>query len=141
MSKIGVGVGEDFPVDETKPAETGPGTEKPRDDEEARYCDSREDYRREHDEWRDRKRAFKEEMRRRLRGRFGDHHHHSFGGHRAFVAVAAIVAVILAFALIPHLFTIALVAVALAVLFIAAQYHLHHHHYGDYGLPPHDADV
>ena len=84
MSKIGVGVGEEFPVDETKPAETGAAGSQ---SDETRCRGSREDRDKMRSEWREKKRAFKDEMRRRWHENFGEdyHHHH----HRVvYVALA-----------------------------------------------------
>jgi len=83
MGKFGVGVGDDFPVDDGRGnaggGDQGP-TDPPRDDR-AEYEEwkrrreewraQREHWRRQRDEWRARKRAFKEKVRQAARENFG----------------------------------------------------------------------
>jgi hypothetical protein len=138
MSKIGVGVGEEFPVDETKPAEGGaPGSQ---DEDRARYRAWREEREKMRSEWREKKRAFREEIRQRWRERFGDrpygdfdHHHH----HHRIVPLAIVAGIgLIALALLPHV--ILLVGIALALILMAAHYG-RFHHYDDYHhMPPHN---
>jgi hypothetical protein len=128
MSKIGVGVGEEFPVDE-------PPAGEPREDE---TCRSHHDWHRERrarrEEWRARKRAFKEEVRDSMRRHFGVNdmpHHHKF--LRVLVGVSLIA---LAIAFLP--LTFLFVAVALiAILFAAHRGGFHHYHAS---LPDHRHD-
>jgi hypothetical protein len=80
MSKFGVGVGDDFPVDDGSGQNAG-GNQGPRDDR-AEYEDwkrrreahraQREQWRAQREEWRNRKRAFKEKIRAAARESFGD---------------------------------------------------------------------
>jgi hypothetical protein len=156
MSKLGVGVGEEFPVDEPKPDEGRPPESnregapagKTEDEDYARYRAWREQRRREHDEWHARKRAFKEEVRKRAREfreeirqrareHFGDDYHFDhYRRHGVVLRVLGLAALAgLAIALLPHLFL--LIALALVVIFLAAHYHHHHYH----SVPFHDADA
>src|SRR6202044_3159541 len=98
-------VGEEFPVDETKPVEGGaPGSQG--DEDCARHRAWREEREKMRSEWRDKKRAFREEIRQRWRERFGDrpygdfdHHHY----HHRIVPLAIIAGIgLIALALLPH---------------------------------------
>jgi hypothetical protein len=80
MSKFGVGVGDDFPVDDGRGNEPGHDQAGPQDDraeyeEWKRRRDAhraqRDEWRRQREEWRDRKRAFKERVRAAARESFG----------------------------------------------------------------------
>lgn len=80
MSKFGIGVGDDFPVDDGRGNEPGRDQAPPPDDraeyeEWKRRRDAhraqREEWRRQRDEWRERKRAFKERVREAARESFG----------------------------------------------------------------------
>src|ERR1700743_615244 len=80
MSKFGVGVGDDFPVDDGRGNEPGRDQAQPQDDraefEERRrrrsaYRVQREEWRGQREDWRDRKRAFKERVRQAARDSFG----------------------------------------------------------------------
>lgn len=134
MAKLGVGVGEEFPVDEKQP-EGAPGAREANEgssgSDEARRC--REDWRAERDairaEWRPRKRIFRDEMRRRMRGRFGNHPYtYHYGAVLRLFAVVAVAALL--FALLPHLLTFLAIAVLLTFVFFIAHrgYHFHHHY-------------
>jgi Flp pilus assembly protein TadB len=133
MSKIDVGVGEDFPINDGQPAEgeaAGPEGERC-----GRREERSEEERARHAEWRSRKRGFRDDVRRSFRQHFGDHpfdRHHG-GWLRVLLVVALLV---LAIAILPHLFL--LVALVLAVIFFAAHrggfYHYHR------TMPRHDAD-
>jgi hypothetical protein len=102
MSKIGVGVGEDFPVDE----KNRPETENGPDVEDLGTCRGRHDARREawrrlrhqmHEEWHARRRAWRDGLNERdgveaihdFRGR---HLHHLIVGGLAVLGLAAILA-------------------------------------------------
>jgi Flp pilus assembly protein TadB len=93
MSKLGVGVGDEFPIDDGNPAggnaSGGPGTNNP--DYEARRAEwrrQREAWREQRRqlrdqwraEWREKKRAFKEEMRAKY-GEDFDLHGYGHGGY------------------------------------------------------------
>src|ERR1700761_3413483 len=98
MSKFGVGVGDDFPVDDGSGQNAGANQGEPRDDR-AEYEEwkrrkeahraQREQWHAQREEWRNRKRAFKERVRAAARESFGDHwdeRHHGgdFGRGRGF---------------------------------------------------------
>ncbi|HEY5339360.1 MAG TPA: hypothetical protein VIJ85_14220 [Rhizomicrobium sp.] len=79
MSKFGVGVGDDFPVDDGSGNAAG-GDQAPRDDREdyeewkrrrEAHRAQREQWRAQREEWRNRKRAFKEKVRAAARESFG----------------------------------------------------------------------
>jgi hypothetical protein len=81
MSKFGVGVGDDFPVDDGNGQGASGDQGGPRDDREefeewkrrrAAHRARREEYRRQREEWQQRKRAFKEKIRAAARESFGD---------------------------------------------------------------------
>src|ERR1700761_1983373 len=81
MSKFGVGVGDDFPVDDGSGPNAGANQGQPRDDR-AEYEEwkrrreahraQREQWHAQREEWRNRKRAFKERVRAAARESFGD---------------------------------------------------------------------
>lgn len=139
MSKIGVGIGEDFPVDD------GGGDDRSefeswkrrRDDWRARRDQWRaqeEEWRQRRAEWRARKRAFKEKVRnaaretfgpeydayRDARGRYG--HYWPFG-YRAM----KILGIVLVIALIMEIFRAPLLFLALAAGAWFFIFHRHHH--------------
>jgi Flp pilus assembly protein TadB len=128
MGKIGIGVGEDFPVDEA----AEPRTCEDRDKEYEAQRRAREAW---HAEWHERAHRFKDDVRRSYHEHFGDR---GYLAHNYFVlrvlGVVAIVALVLA--LMPHVLMFALMAVALgAVLFAALRHGIHHH-----AMPPHGGD-
>src|SRR5437868_12898588 len=69
MSKIGVGIGEDFPVDDGKPREGFRSDERPQGDRDndAEYAARREAHRAWHDQRREWKRQWRDEWRARRR--------------------------------------------------------------------------
>lgn len=94
MSKFGVGVGDDFPVDDGNGQGASGDQGPPRDDREEfeewkrrreAHRARREQYRQQREEWRERKRAFKEKIRAAARESFGegryDGDHHYYGWH------------------------------------------------------------
>jgi hypothetical protein len=81
MSKFGVGVGDDFPVDDGSGRGEGGDQGPPRDEREEfeewkrrreAHRARREQYRQQRAEWQERKRAFKEKIRAAARESFGD---------------------------------------------------------------------
>jgi hypothetical protein len=88
MNKIGVGVGDDFPVDDGngggQPGAQGPRSEQEEFEDWKRRRDAwraeREQWRAQRDAWRARKRAFKEKVRAAARESFGDsaNWHHGY---------------------------------------------------------------
>lgn len=144
MGKLGVGIGDEFPIDGSKPSGEG-GSDGPRRDPdyEARrdeWRKARETYRaarrqwREkwRDEWRERKRAFGEEMRARCDA--GEdvcypHSEHWYGhrGHRLFFSILALTGfLMIAFFIFNHIF------VLLGLLVLAALFFAYHRGGFDY---------
>jgi hypothetical protein len=163
MSKFGVGVGDDFPVDDGR----GNDQAQPQDDraefeEWKRRRDAhraqREEWRRQREEWRERKRAFKERVRQAARESFGpragdyeDRHYYGWRSGRGrggfpflvwpaigllipVLIVAIFISIIAAVFKSPFLF---LGLVALAFLFFGYR---HHHHHDDFRGPYRDYD-
>ena len=158
MTKIGVGVGEDFPADDSKPAEA-PGETASGDRRydgrdyaryDAEYAARREAYRkwREQrrewkrqwrDEWRARKRAFREQVHQSIYENAGydprrDYRHY---GHPAFWNYGilwVVLGIIATIAVISFLFShIFIVVGVIAVLALFAAYH---HGYDPFDLEP-----
>ena len=157
MSKIGVGVGEDFPVDDGQGG-TGngsdPKTEKSEQEEfeewrrrRAQWRAQREEWRRQKEEWRARKRAFKAKVKAAARESFGEtmggdwdayrygrRHRHGFGlwplgALIPILAILVIVALVSAVFKSPFVF---LGIVVLAVILISHRRHRDYGHYRDY---------
>lgn len=156
MSKFGVGVGDDFPVDDGgRGNQQGGGQGRPQDDREEyeewkrrrdEYRARREEWRRQRDEWRARRRAFKEKVRQAARESFDprwDDDHPRYGGYRRghypffiwptlgllipILILALVVSLIAAIFKSPFAF---LVLIALGFAFFAWR---HHHAPGHYG--------
>ena len=160
MSKIGVGVGEDFPVDDgdgNKAAGAqGPQSEaddraefeawKRARDDERRY---REEKHRRHEEWHQRKRDFKDKVRAAACESFGhdsrwhDHHDHGFRGFRHWpvglgigllVLAVPVLVIALFFSLISATFKAPFVILALLAMAAFFVWHrAHHYRFGYYG--------
>jgi hypothetical protein len=133
MGKIDVGVGEDFPIDDGKPAENGAaGAERDRCGR--RGGRSEEDQVR-HAEWHARKRGFRDDVRRSFHEHFGDHPFSMHNGHvmRVVIAVALLA---LAIAILPHVFLFVALVLAI-VFFVAHRGGLYHYHRT---MPRHDAE-
>ncbi|MGZ6009718.1 MAG: hypothetical protein ACXWLO_10565, partial [Rhizomicrobium sp.] len=131
MSKIGVGIGEDFPADDSKPAEAPRDNGDRRHEDghdgrdyaryDAEYAARREAYRkwREQrrewkrqwrDEWRARKRAFRYQVHKSIYENYGDdpRYDYRYYGHPAYWGhgiLWAVLGVIVAIALISFLFS------------------------------------
>ncbi len=149
MGKLGVGVGDDFPIDEGKPRDAappgaGPDYEKEREEWRKR----REEWRKQRDEWREKRRQwrdewrrkrreFREEMRARYGGDFDDYEpwrwygdpHHLF---RILGILALIVVTIMIFSHIYILFGL----IVLAGLYFAYRGGFDHFDYLYMGAPP-----
>jgi hypothetical protein len=126
MGKLDIGVGDEFPMDEPPPR-------SPEDEETVRAA--REEWQRQKDEWRARKQewraqrdawranrdAFKNDVRRSFREHFGSRGFGAFRGVNGFLPRVLIVfaAIALAIALLPFLFMLGFLALAI-VLFVAA---------------------
>ncbi|HEX3672990.1 MAG TPA: hypothetical protein VHU87_01840 [Rhizomicrobium sp.] len=165
MSKIGVGVGDDFPVDDGNGVppggQQGPGGEAPRTeaDDRADY----EDWKRRRDEWRSQrdasraqreawragKRAFKEKVRAAARESFGhdwdprdgrgydrDRRSRHWGGLWLLIPILCIVAF---FSLISAVFKAPFLFLGLIAICAIAYGHHHNlhrfYHRYDYGMP------
>jgi len=141
MTKIGVGVGEDFPLGEG-PAhpQTGHGREgHPCRDHEAwrEWRRQRHAWRR---QWRARRRAFKEQLRQNIYENFGPKAEAEFRyrhdrPHFASYALIAILAIAGGIAVLIALISHPLVLLALiggAVLFAVGR----HHHFDEFGFEP-----
>ena len=142
MSKIGVGIGEDFPVDDGSGGDDRAEYEawKRRRDEwrakREQWRQEQEDWQARRAEWRARKRAFKEKVRaaaretfgpeynayRDARGRYG--HYWPFG-----YGVMKILGIVLVIALVSEIFRAPLLFLALAGGVWFFFFHRHHHRY------------
>ena len=138
MSKLGVGVGDEFPIDDGKPAGEnaagGPGNDPDREARRAEWRKQREAFREQRRQWRDqwraewreRKHAFKEEM----RAQFGDEfdHDHCYGnggyhrrywrGHHLFQVLIILGLIMIGITLLNHI-VVLFGLVVLAGLFFA----------------------
>jgi hypothetical protein len=161
MSKVGVGVGEDFPVDDGNGGAQG-GGQGPRDEraefeEWKRRRDAwrseREAARAERDAWRARKRAFKQKIRDAAResfgdganwrdgyGRHGESYYHWRPRFSALWMLVPVVGLLLFFSLVAAIFKapFAFLALILIGAFLFAHqgrgHFRHHHGFGrDYG--------
>jgi hypothetical protein len=156
MTKIGVGIGEDFPVDDGQPREHGPRREGYQGGDDGRDYDAEYAARHEaHRQWREQRREWKRQWRdewrarrRDFRDQFKDSYydgyrrpywgfgHPFYWGPRSAVRVIAIVAVVAIVALaFSHVYLI-LGALVLLALFWAA----HHRGYDPFDLPQHRYD-
>ena len=104
MGKLGVGVGDDFPIDEGQGPANGPAPDYEKQREEWRR--QREEWHRSREEWRERRRQWrdawrqkKREFRAEMKARYGDaydddHHHHWHYDSHQFMRVIAIVGLV-----------------------------------------------
>jgi hypothetical protein len=160
MSKFGVGVGDDFPVDDGNGQGASGNQGQPRDDRadyeewkrrrEAHRA-QREQWRAQREEWRNRKRAFKEKIRAAARESFGDdwedrrYGRGGFGyGRRGFpfgVALIPVLGIVLVVALFAAIIKSPFVFLALALVgffFFAHRFHHHGHRFAGHGWHGHD---
>jgi hypothetical protein len=157
MSKIGVGIGEDFPADDSKPAEAprednrgdrrddDKGDRDPRSD--AEYAARREAYRKWREQrrewkrqWRDEWRARKRDFRARFHGsiyeNYGDHRAHGYSFYWVVPLLCGVLGLIAVIALVSFVFShIYVIAGAIALLALFAAYHRGH---DPFDLEPHD---
>jgi hypothetical protein len=161
MSKIGVGVGEDFPVDDGhgagQSAGQGGGPRGPRSEQDEfedwkrrrdQWRSQREQWRAQRDEWRARRRAFKRKIREAAHESFGQDwdgyryeqyrrsRRHGFGPLWVLIPVLGVV---LFFSLIAAIFKapfaiLAVIAICALVYSHHNRYRFHRHHY-DYDMP------
>jgi len=143
MSKIGVGVGEDFPVDDGKGEDDRAEFEawKRRRDEwrakREQWRQERDEWQQRRDEWRARKRAFKQKVRDAARDTFGpeyDAYRDARVRYRAYwpfgYGVLRIIGIVLVIALISEIFRAPLLFLALAGGAWFFLVHRHHRHAG-----------
>ena len=165
MSKFGVGVGDDFPIDDNNGREQAqPQDDRAEYEEWKRRRDAhraqREEWRRQREEWRERKRAFKERVRAAARESFGPrygeyedgYYHHSGwrSGHRrggfpflvwpALGLLIPILIIALLVSVIAAVFKSPFVFLGLAVLAFLFIAHRHHHHHDHFRSPYGDYD-
>jgi len=165
MSKFGVGVGDDFPIDDNNGREQAqPQDDRAEYEEWKRRRDAhraqREEWRRQREEWRERKRAFKERVRAAARESFGPrygeyedgYYHHSGwrSGHRrggfpflvwpALGLLIPILIIALLVSVIAAVFKSPFVFLGLAVLAFLFIAHRHHHHHDHFRGPHGDYD-
>lgn len=152
MTKIGVGVGEDFPI-EDKPEHASdegpePGAGQHRRDEGYGcgwgpdsyddWRDWRDDWRAHRAEWRARRREWRRRYREEMRMRhgYGDPYYYYWGLPRVLRIVIVIALIMLTFRLIAEAPFIILGLGLLAVLYIAHRRHEETAHYRQDGPPP-----
>ncbi len=128
MGKFGVGIGDEFPIDDGKPSQDGP--HGPEDfyannpDYEARRAEwrrQREAFREQRRqwreqwraEWRERKLAFREEMRARYENGgttdcygYGGTHHRYWRSHRLFHLLAVVGLIVIAITVLSHIYVL-----------------------------------
>ena len=138
MSKLGVGIGDEFPIDDGKPAgefaSRGPGHDPDYEARHAEWHRQREawrDQRRQwRDQWREKKRAFRAEMRASYGDDFDHHGWHGpygYGSHRTIFRLLALAgAIVIAITIFSHIY-ILFGLLVLAGLFVA--YHRGYDHF------------
>jgi hypothetical protein len=152
MSKYGVGVGDDFPIDDKDNGQ--PQDERAEFEEWKRRRDAyraqRDEWRRQREEWRERKHAFKERVRQAARETFGEGYGDRYqddwrsGGRRhrggfpflVWPAVGLLIPILIVatfIAIIAAVFKSPFVFLGLIVLGFLFFAHRHHHRYhGDF---------
>jgi hypothetical protein len=157
MSKIGVGVGEDFPVDDGHGGAPG-GGQAPRSEQEEfedwkrrrdQWRAQREQWRSQRDEWRAKKRAFRQKIREAAHESFGREwdgyryeHYRRARGLWPLWALIPIIGLVLFLSLIVAIFKAPFAFLALIAIgaFFFAHHNRYRHHYGhrqryDYDMP------
>jgi hypothetical protein len=150
MSKIGVGVGEDFPVDDGKGGGSDPRPEKTEQEEfeewrrrRAQWRAQKAEWQRQREEWKARRRAFKAKVKAAARESFGEewenyrddysyrrrHHWFPYLGLGLLFPILAILVVI---ALISAVFKSPFLFLGLLILAVLLISHRRHHHFGRY---------
>jgi hypothetical protein len=149
MGKFGVGIGDDFPIDEGKPRDaappgTGPDYEKEREEWRKRHEQWRkqrdewhEKRRQWRDEWRKRRREFREEMRARYGGDFYDEEHWRWYGepHQLFRILGIIALLVVTIMIFSHIY-ILFGLIVLAGLYFAYRGGFDHFDYPNMSAPP-----
>ena len=134
MTKIGVGVGEDFPIDDKSENKSGDGPHRGaggyrRDEGSGRGwgCgpDDYEDWRERRAEWRAQRRAWRRRYREEMRMRHGpgDPYYYYWGLPRILRIVLVVAVIMLTFRLIADAPIIILGAALLAVLYVVHRRH------------------
>lgn len=149
MAKIGVGVGEEFPINdrpENGGAESGPGP-----DARQEHCcgwDSDEDYedwrawreerRARRHEWRARRREWRRRYREEMRARYapGDPLYYYWGLPRILRIIVWIAVVVLVLRIVAHAPLIILAAALLGVFYLAHRHHEEAHYRDTPPSPP-----
>jgi hypothetical protein len=134
MSKLGVGIGDEFPIDDGKPAgdsaQRGPEYDSDYEARRAEWHGQRDawrDQRRQwRDQWREKKRAFREEMRAHTGDDFDhDGHWHGpygYGRHRyVFKLLALAGAIVIAITIFSHIY------ILFGLLVLAGLFYAYHH--------------
>jgi hypothetical protein len=149
MGKFGVGVGDDFPIDDGNKPETGAadaGADHAKDREE--YERRREEWRKQRDEWRARRNQWRDEWRRRKREfraemhkRYGDdydghdHHWHYSGDHVVkLLGLLGLVAVTIM--IFSHIYILMGLIVLAGLYFAYRRGGLDHFDFPRHGHPP-----
>lgn len=154
MSKYGVGIGDDFPLDDGRGPAAGGPNDAPRDDraefedwkrrrdewraQREAWKSQAENWRRQRDEWRARRRAYRDQRRAEYHGGRADYydsrgwypHFFGFGLFRLLASFAVIALIVFAFS---HLYVV-IGIVAVVALFAAS----HRHGFDPFDLGPHD---
>jgi hypothetical protein len=154
MSKIGVGVGDDFPVDDGQGRSNAGGAPPPGDDraefeewkrrrnawraQRDAWQAQRDDWRKQRDEWRSRRRAFRDQFKSEMRGgfrddRYGNGYHAFLPGHRVWRILTLVAGIALIVFMFSHIYVL-IGILALGALFFA--YHRHGH--DPFDLGPYD---
>jgi hypothetical protein len=151
MGKLGVGVGDDFPIDEGKGPSSGPQNDPDYEKRREEWHRQREEWRERRREWRNAWRQKKREFREEMRARYGDavddyHHTHNWhmDGHgivRVIAIVGLVAVTIMIFSHIYMLFGL----LVLAGLYFAYRGGFDHfdfpHHAGPPAPPPPPSDA
>lgn len=162
MTKIGVGVGDDFPVDDGggNPGASGQGPKSEQEEFEDwkrrrdEWRAQRERWRAQHDEWRARKRAFKERVRQAARESFGQdwdeyrdarRRHYRRHGFPFFFwpfwALIPILGIALFVSLIAAIFKSPFLFLGLAALAFVFMAYRHNRWHGRHGFCDYDFDM
>ena len=148
MGKFGVGVGDDFPIDEGKPREAAPpGADPDYDKEREEWAKRREEWHRQRDEWREKRRQWRDEWRRKRRefraemqARYGgdysdDHRSHWYGGpHHIFQVLGVLALIVVTIMIFSHIY-ILFGLIVLAGLYFAYRGGFDHFDYPHMGTP------
>ncbi len=116
MGKIGVGIGDDFPIDDSKQEGASSGPSPDYNDPE--YQKRREEWRRARETWREQRRQWREQWkqhrrawREEMRARYGDDyyaHYHGpdWGPHHLFRILLTLGLIVMAITIFSHLYIV-----------------------------------